>query len=64
MSAKPKLAKKHIDRLARMIAAHEKREAMYQTLYGDVYPGTVRATSNANAVCLRATLKYLREIAA
>ena len=64
MTTKPKLAKKHIDRLARMIAAHDKSEAMYQILYGDVYPGTLRAVSNTDTASLRAVLAYLQGVQA
>ena len=60
MTAKPKLAKKHIERLERMIADHDKREARHQQMYGDVVPGSVRAASKVDAASLRATMVFLR----
>ena len=64
MTTKPKLAKKHIDRLVRMIANHETREAMHQVLYGDALLGGRRAVDNLNAASLRAVLAYLQAVQA
>ena len=60
MTTKTKLAKKHIERLTRMIAAHDKLEAWYQRMYGDAQPGSVRAASNVDAASLRATMVFLK----
>ena len=64
MTTKPKLAKQHIDRLVRMIAAHDKREAMHQVLYGDALLSGRRAVDNVNAASLRAVLAYLQAVQA
>ena len=64
MTTKPKLAKQHVDRLVRMIAAHDKMEAMTQIAYGDVSPGSMRSTRNLNTASLRAVLAYLQAVQA
>ena len=64
MTTKPKLAKKHVDRLVRMIANDDKREAKFQVLYGDVFPGSMRAVRNLNTASLRAVLAYLQAVQA
>ena len=64
MTTKPKLAKKHVDRLVRMMAAHDKREAFLQETDSDVWPASRRAVNNLNAASLRAVLMYLQAVQA
>ena len=64
MTKKPKLAKKHIDRLVQMISWHDREEAEMQERYGDHCPGSMRASKKNNAASLRVVLAFVQAVQA